>query len=124
MTNDPSARRSVLFGALAAATLFSPSARAMAPLPPMTLFKVVGPRDEIFIGIPTADLQALGGGSHAEALSRKVAADGQMTVWRYSVRRGPNGALVMAPVAQVGIFAAGIVRIEPYSTGYEVLLPH
>lgn len=124
MTAAPSARRAMLFGALAAATLYSSSSRAMVPLPLVTLFKVVGPRDEIFIGLLTAELQALGGGSHAEAISRKVAAEGQMTVWRYAVRRGENGALVMAPVAQVGIFAAGIVRIEPYSTAYEVLVPH
>ncbi|WP_439574689.1 hypothetical protein [Phreatobacter sp.] len=124
MTAAPSARRTVLFGALAAATLFSGSARAMVPLPTVTLFKVVGPRDEIFIGLLTAELQALGGGSHAEAISRKVASEGQMTVWRYAVSRGPDGALVMAPVAQVGIFAAGIMRIEPYSTSYAVLAPN
>lgn len=124
MSHDPFVRRSVLFGALAAAALVSGSARATAPLPAMTLFKVVGPRDEIFIGIPTASLRALGDGPPAEALSRKVAADGQMTVWRYAVQHGPNGVLVMAPVAQVGIFAAGIVRIEPYASGYEIVVPN
>lgn len=122
MTNSP--RRTVLFGALAAATLFSASARALTPLPPVTLFKVIGPRDEIFIGLPAAELGALGGGSPAEAISRRVAADGQMTVWQYSVRRGDGGALVMAPVAKVGIFAAGVLRIEPYATSYQVLAPH
>lgn len=122
MTNAP--RRTVLFGALAAATLFSASARALTPLPPVTLFKVVGPRDEIFIGLLTTELEALGGGSPAEAISKKVAADGQMTVWQYSVRRGDGGALVMAPVAKVGIFAAGVLRIEPYATSYQVLTPN
>lgn len=121
MTESP--RRTVLFGALAAATLFSSSVRAVAPAPAVTLFKVVGPRDEIFIGMPTTELEALGVGSPAEAISKKVAADGQMAVWQYSVRRGDGGALVMAPVAKVGIFAAGIVRIEPYSTTYQVLQP-
>ena len=122
MTNAP--RRTVLFGALAAATLFSASARALTPLSPVTLFKVVGPRDEIFIGLLTAELEALGGGSPAEAISKKVAADGQMTVWQYSVRRGDGGALVMAPVAKVGIFAAGVLRIEPYASSYQVLTPN
>lgn len=91
---------------------------------PVSLFKVVSPRDEIFIGLARSEIEALGSGPPAEALSRKVAAGGQMTAWRYAVRRGPNGALVMAPVAQVGIFAAGIVRIEPYATGYEIVLPN
>ena len=122
MTDAP--RRTVLFGALATATLFSASARALTPLPPVTLFKVVGPRDEIFIGLLTAELEALGGGSPAEAISKKVAADGQMTVWQYSVRRGDGGALVMAPVAKVGIFAAGVLRIEPYASSYQVLTPN
>lgn len=122
MTTAP--RRSVLFGALAAATLFSASARALTPLPPVTLFKVVGPRDEIFIGLLTVELEALGGSSPAEAISKKVATDGQMTVWQYSVRRGDGGALVMAPVAKVGVFAAGVLRIEPYATSYQVLTPN
>jgi hypothetical protein len=116
-------RRTVLFGALAAATLFSQSAQALTPLPPVTLFKVISPRDEIFVGLLTAELETLGAGSPAEAMAKKIAADGQMTVWQYSVRRGDGGALVMAPVARVGIFAAGIVRIEPYATSYQVLSP-
>ncbi len=122
MTTAP--RRTVLFGALAAATLFSAGATALTPLPPVTLFKVVGPRDEIFIGLLTAELAALGGNSPVEAVSRKVAAEGQMTVWQYSVRRGDGGALVMAPVAKVGIFAAGVMRIEPYTTSYQVITPN
>jgi hypothetical protein len=116
-------RRTVLFGALAAATLFSRSAQALTPLPPVTLFKVISPRDEIFVGLLTAELETLGAGSPAEAMAKKIAADGQMTVWQYSVRRGDGGALVMAPVARVGIFAAGIVRIEPYATSHQVLAP-
>lgn len=47
-----------------------------------------------------------------------------MTVWQYSVRRGDGGALVMAPVAKVGVFAAGVLRIEPYATSYQVLTPN
>lgn len=89
----------------------------------VSLFKVVSPRDEILIGLATTDIEALGTGSPAEAIARKVAADGQMSVWQYSVRRGDGGALVMAPVARIGIFAAGIVRIEPYTTPHPIIPP-
>jgi hypothetical protein len=121
MTASP--RRTVLFGALAAATLFSSVASQASTQAAVTLFKVIGPRDEIFIGLTAAELGALAGGSPAEAISKKVAADGQMTVWQYSVRRGDGGALVMAPLAKVGIFAAGIVRIEPYTAAYQIVAP-
>ncbi len=120
MTTAP--RRTVLFGALAAATLFSASAQASGPAA-VTLFKVISPRDEMFIGLTAAELGALTGTSPAEAISKKIVADGQMTVWQYAVRRGDGGALVMAPVAKVAIFAAGIVRIEPYAATHPVVAP-
>jgi hypothetical protein len=118
MTDAP--RRAVLFGAFAA-TLFSASVQASTPA--VILFKVISPRDEIFIGLTAAELGALPGGSPAEAIAKKVAADGQMTVWQYSVRRGDGGALVVAPVARIGIFAAGIMRIEPYTATHPVIAP-
>jgi hypothetical protein len=90
----------------------------------VTLFKVISPRDEIFVGVPAAELAAMGQGAPAEAIARKVAADGQLSLWQYSVQRGTNGALVMAPVARIGVFAAGIVRIEPFTPAHPVVAPN
>jgi hypothetical protein len=116
------ARRILLLGA--AATAFAGAAMAQgSPTPAVRLFKVVSPRDEIFVGLTAQELAALQGSSPAEAMAKKIAAEGQMTVWQYSVRRGDGGTLVMAPLAKVSLMAAGIVRIEPYQPAHPVIAP-
>lgn len=115
-------RRLVLLGALATA-LSGAAVAQTASAPGVRLFKVVSPRDEIFIGLTAQELAALQGASPAEAMAKKIAADGQMTVWQYSVRRGDGGALVMAPLARISLMAAGIVRIEPYQAAHPVIAP-
>ena len=115
------ARRLVLLGALS--TAFAGAAVAQTAAPAVRLFKVVSPRDEIVVGLTEQELAALQGTSPAEALAKKIAADGQMTVWQYAVSRGDGGRLVMAPLAKVGLMAAGIVRIEPYQPAHPVIAP-
>lgn len=115
-------RRLVLLGALASALSGAAVAQGSAT-PAVRLFKVVSPRDEIFIGLTAQELAALQGASPAEAVAKKIAADGQMTVWQYSVRRGDGGTLVMAPLSKVSLMAAGIVRIEPYQPAHPVIAP-
>ncbi len=94
-----------------------------APQAPVTLFNVVSPRDTMVIGLTAAEMSALGGSNPTEALARKIAADGQMTVWHYVVGRGEGGSLVMAPADKVALMAAGIVRIEPYRPAHPVVAP-
>jgi hypothetical protein len=120
MTN--SLPRRIVMATTLAAMAFGFAAKASAA-DAVTLFKVVSARDEIFVGVPAAELAAMGQGAPAEAIARKVAADGQLSLWQYSVQRGANGSLVMAPVARVGIFAAGIMRIEPFTPAHPVVAP-
>jgi hypothetical protein len=94
-----------------------------APQPLVTLFNVVTPRDTMVIGVTAAEMAALGGSNPTEALARKIAAEGQMTVWHYVVGRGEGGALVMAPADKVALMAAGIVRIEAYRPAHPVVAP-
>ena len=89
----------------------------------MNLFKIVTPKDEIFVGLAAEELGKLGTGPAVEALSRKIAADGQMTLWQYNVKRDAQGQMVFAPTAKVAIFAAGVVRIEPYKAADKVVAP-
>ena len=122
MSNKSLPRRFIMATTLAAMALgFAAKASAADAV---TMFKVISPRDEIFVGVPAADLAAMGQGAPAEAIARKVAADGQLSLWQYSVQRGANGALVMAPVARIGVFAAGIVRIEPFTPVHPVVAPN
>ncbi|MCC6719976.1 MAG: hypothetical protein IT555_19030 [Acetobacteraceae bacterium] len=92
-------RRLFLAAILAAATL--PAAAQTAP----SLFKVVSPRDEIVIGLPAIDIDALG---------RKLIADGQIAAWQYAVRRGPQGTTEQGPLRRVVILRQDTLRIEAF----------
>ena len=118
-------RRRVLASLAAGAAVipFAPGPALAQPAAAVTLFNVVGPRDTIVVGLTAAETAALGSGNPVEALARKIAAEGQMTVWQYGVRRGDGGALVMAPTGKVALMAAGIVRIEPYRAAHPVVAP-
>jgi hypothetical protein len=89
----------------------------------VSIFKIVTPKDEVFVGVPEDELAKLGAGAPVEALAKKIAADGQMTLWQYAVKHNDKGDLVHAPLAKISIFAAGVVRIEPYKPAYPVVAP-
>ncbi|OAF17295.1 hypothetical protein AYJ54_37205 [Bradyrhizobium centrolobii] len=88
----------------------------------MNLFKIVTVKDEIIIGLSAEELQALGG-SDASAVAHALAQKGDLTVWQYNVHRGQNGELQQAPTAKVGLLANASLRVEPYSTPYQIV-PH
>jgi hypothetical protein len=48
-------------------------------------------------------------------------AKGEMTVWQYGVRRGPNGDLQQAPTQKIGLLANSSLRVEPYTTPYTIV---
>jgi hypothetical protein len=111
--------------AIAAGVVMSPiavSSRVQAA-GGMSLFKVVTPKDEIFIGLTAEDIEKLGAGAPVELLAKKVAAEGQMTLWQYGVKRDEKGQMIFGSIGKVSIFAAGVVRIEPYKPAYEVAAP-
>jgi hypothetical protein len=86
----------------------------------MTLFKIITVKDEIVIGLNTDELDRLGG-RDAGAVARALAAKGEMTVWQYGVRRGPNGARQQAPIQKIGLLANSSLRVEPYTTPYAII---
>src|ERR1700739_4561972 len=81
------------------------------------LFKIITVKDEIVIGLNADELDRLGG-RDAGAVARALAAKGEMTVWQYGVRRGPDGALQQAPTQKIGLLANSSLRVEPYTTPY------
>ena len=85
-----------------------------------TLFKIITVKDEIVIGLNADELSRLGG-QDAGAVARALAAKGEMTVWQYGVRRGPNGDLQQAPTQKVGLLANSSLRVEPYTTLYKIV---
>lgn len=119
------ASRRRLMAGLAAGLLTVPvlAQAQTAPQTAVTLFNVIGPRDAVVVGLTASEMAALGGANPTEALARKIAGEGQMTVWHYVVTRGEGGTLVMAPADKVALMAAGIVRIEPYRPAHPVMPP-
>jgi hypothetical protein len=85
-----------------------------------TLFKVITVKDEIVIGLNADELSRLGG-QDAGAVARALAAKGEMTVWQYGVRRGPNGEPQQAPTQKIGLLANSSLRVEPYTTPYAIV---
>ncbi len=87
-----------------------------------TLFKIITVKDDIVIGLDKNELAKLGG-TDAGAVARALAKQGEMTVWQYGVRRGPNNEPQQAPTQKIGLIANSSLRVEPYSTQYPIL-PH
>src|SRR6478609_3029777 len=98
------------------------SHRACAEEARVNLFKIVTVKDEIIIGLSAEELQALGG-NDASAVAHALAQKGDLTVWQYNVHRGPNGELQQAPTARIGLLANASLRVEPYTTPYQIM-PH
>ncbi|MBR0670923.1 hypothetical protein [Neoroseomonas soli] len=107
-----------------AAPLFAAVARpAAAQSPSVMLFRVVSPRDEIFIGLTPAELDAMGTGPEVERIARKLVADGQVGAWRYAVGRAPDGSTRFAAIGRIAILRQETYRIEPYMPALPVAPP-
>lgn len=88
----------------------------------MNLFKIVTIKDEIIIGLSPEELQAIGG-NDASAVAHALAQKGDLTVWQYNVHRAQNGEMQQAPTARIGLLANASLRVEPYTTPYQIM-PH
>ena len=84
------------------------------------LFKIITVKDDIVIGLNTAELDRLGG-RDAGVVTRALVAKGELTVWQYGVRRGPNGELQQGPIQKIGLLAHSSLRVEPYTTPYTII---
>lgn len=115
-------RSDLIKGAAFAFLAFVSTNGAWAQEAKMNLFKIVTVKDEIIIGLSPDELKALGG-NDAAAVAHALAQKGDLTVWQYNVHRGPNGEMQQAPTAKIGLLANSSLRVEPYTTPYQVV-PH
>ncbi|MBP0446584.1 hypothetical protein J8J14_17555 [Roseomonas sp. SSH11] len=118
MKHNTASRRFLI--ALGAAALAAP---ALAQDSGIRLFKVVSPRDEVTIGLTTAELNALGGGPEVERIARKLVADGQLTAWLYAVGRAPDGSTRCAALRRIALLRNETLRIEPLAPALPVAPP-
>ena len=110
--------------ALGGVFLLLAGAAAAAPdTPAVKLFKVVTPRDEMVVGVTEGELRGWGPQADIENIAQRLGKSGEITVWQYAVRKGGDGQLQQAPLQRVAVFAAGVVRIEPYRTSLAVVPP-
>ena len=91
--------------------------------PAILLFRVVSQRDEVIIGLTPAELAAMGSGPEAERIARKLAADGQVGAWRYTVGRAADGSTRYGATGRIAILKQDTYRIEPYRAAIPVAPP-
>jgi hypothetical protein len=103
----------LLFGWVAAATAQEK----------MLLFKIISSKDEVVVGLTQSELQKLGAGPELDRLAKQLAAEGQMTLWQYAVRKDAAGNLQQAPLRRIAVFRNDTLRIEPYTTPLAVVPP-
>ncbi len=108
---------------LPALSLVIPASAARAQAGGVSLFRVVGPRDEVTIGLTGAELTRLGGGPAVERVARALVANGQLTAWQYAVGRAPDGGTHYAARGRVAILRSESLRIEPLSPALPVAAP-
>lgn len=108
---------------LAAALSIGGGQAAAQPEPAPHLFRVVGPRDDVTIGLGAAEFDAIGPEPGVARLARRLAADGQVTAWRYTVTRAPDGTTRLAPAGRLAIMRQDTLRIEDYRAALPVLAP-
>ena len=99
-----------------------PAARVLSQ-DQIKLFKVVGPKDEVIIGLTADELRGFGPLRDLDNLARHLSTAGEMTVWQFAVRKDSSGTLQQAPLRRIAIFKNDTLRIEPYATPLPVISP-
>jgi hypothetical protein len=115
-------RSNLVRGAAFAVLTLASTQGAWAEETKVNLFKIITVKDEIVIGLTAEELQALGG-TDASSVAHALAQKGDLTVWQYNVHRGANRELQQAPTAKIGLLANASLRVEPYTTPYQIV-PH
>ncbi|MDB5414081.1 MAG: hypothetical protein JWR10_2416 [Rubritepida sp.] len=115
----PLARRPMALAALAVCWFRAAAAQGVG----VKLFKVIGPRDEVTIGLTEAELAGLGAGPEVERIARALVANGQLTAWQYSVGRAPDGTTRYATTRRIAVLRSDSLRVEPYAAALPVAPP-
>ena len=79
----------------------------------MKLFTVTTAKDDITIGLTTAELAAIGSGEDVTVLAKAPAMSGQIIAWQYAVGRVASGTLQMSPLHWAAIPKTDSPRIVP-----------
>lgn len=106
-----------------ALVVFSLAGTALAQTAPPQLYRVIGGRDEVTIGVTASEFAAMGGEPGVARLAQALVADGQLTAWQYTVGRGPDGTTRYVTSRRIAILRQDATRIEPYTAALPVSPP-
>lgn len=87
---------------------------------PASLFKIITVKDEIIVGLTASEITELKG-NDVGAIGKALAADGELSLWQFAVRKGADGSLEEAPLRRVSILGHVSLRIEPYATPLRIV---
>lgn len=87
---------------------------------PASLFKIITVKDEIVVGLTAWEITELKG-NDANAIGKALAANGELSLWQFAVRKSADGSLEEAPLRRVSILGHESLRIEPYATPLRVV---
>jgi len=116
-------------GALLALALLLPgvaAAEATSTLPPppvVTLLRLVGPLEDVLIGVTDAEVAQMGGGPPAERVMIALRLYGSLSAWWYRPARGPDGALRYATWLRIPILREAVQRVEVFTPPLAVAPP-
>lgn len=104
-------RRTYLAGLLAAGLFTAAGQPGYAQEAP-ALFEVVTVSDTIVVALSAQDALDIGG-EDITHIGQALVGRGELTVWRYAVRKGADGSLEQAPLNRVSLLHHDSLRIVP-----------
>jgi hypothetical protein len=87
---------------------------------PVSLFKIITTKDEIVVGLTPSEITKLNG-NDVSAIGKALAADGELSLWQFAVRKGGDGSLEEAPLRRVSILRHDSLRVEPFTTPLRIV---
>ncbi len=89
----------------------------------LSLFRVVTMRGDLLVGLARPDIPGSGTGPEADRLAGRIAAEGQVTAWRYVIRRGTDGAMRLVARDRVCLLRQDVLMLESHEPALPVLPP-
>ena len=116
------------------------AAPAFAADPPVRLYKALGTKEDVVIGLTAADFKEMesdadpkgpmdqprrpsASDADLDMIGDRLVGSGHLKAWLYGPRRGADGTAEWSPLRRVVLFGAHVIRLEPHAAGEKVVAP-